>query len=51
MKKPSEKIQKEEKAKYTDRMLSAYSLAEDLGITGPLFYNTLPPKKETKNDK
>lgn len=46
----SEKLKKEEeKIKYTHRMLSAYSLAEDLGITGPLFYNTA--KKDKKNDK
>jgi len=49
MNKPSNLSKKEEKIKYTNRMISAYSLAEDLGITGPLFYNTA--KKESKNDK
>jgi len=35
-----------EKQKYANRALSAYSLAEDLGITGPLFYRTEPPAKK-----
>jgi len=49
MNKPSDISKKEEKTKYANRLISAYSLAEDLGITGPLFYKTA--KKETKNDK
>lgn len=38
------------KRKYADMFLSARSLAEDLGYSGPLFYNTAKKTEQNKKE-
>ena len=39
-----------QKRKYADMFLSARSLAEDLGYSGPLFYNTAKKTEQNKKE-